>query len=157
MERAYDEVKAKAFVQRALRDVGWIEDPPGSNHGSLADGSMLFVNYPRSPISEKGPPYCAATTCLWAYDSGIKNGPRTASTGGIHDWGIAHGAIVAEPRMGDMVLLTDPASPTGFHHTAVCVHHFAGEDFIHTVEANLSNGVRVNTRPISAAKYVRAY
>lgn len=154
-ERPFDEQKADAILQQALKHLGWKEDPPGSNHGDLADRAIKFVGYPTSYPT--GPPWCAAFACLMVHDAGILDGPKTASTGGIVTWGKMHDAIVPQPRRGDIGCLIDSDSPTGFEHTVILEHVFGGESVVHTVAANEANRVQRNTYPIHSMVYVRPY
>lgn len=126
------------------------EVPLGSNRGPLPDRVLDNVG------ADKPNPWCAAFACTMAEDAGVQHGPRTASTGAIHDWGLAHGATVTMPQKGDFGLVLDPGSPTGFKHTVI-ITGGDGKTFS-TIEGNEGDKVAVrHDRTWESMKYVNPY
>ena len=149
-ERIYDEKKADAIIKVALGDLGKKEVPPASNRGSLPKEALNFVGL------DEGLQWCAAVACLWIDKAGIKDGPRTGSTGALVAWGEKNGAIVTVPRRGDIGCLKDATSPTGYRHTVMVEHSEDGVN-VETIAGNESNRVKRGKRAIADLTFVRPY
>ena len=161
---AFDPVKADKITAFMINHLGDGEVPPGSNRGPLPDEAFHFIHGAGANpgnVSMEDREWCAELACLAVFKAGISSGPKTASTGGVHDWGRAHDKIVTndDPRAGDIgCVIEDPRhpTPTGFRHCVIVEHNFGGSD-IHCVGGNEGDMVSRSLRPKSSMKFVRPY
>lgn len=140
----------RAVIAEAEKDLGFVETPPHSNRGSVADRANAFVGNPL------GSPWCAAWLCEVLHNAGVPPPlPKTGSSGGIAAWGKKNGRLDWSPEYGDAGELIDPSSPTGYRHTVL----ITGGDgvWLSTIEANMSDGVRRNRRHASTLTLVSPY
>ncbi len=129
--------------------IGIHEIPLGSNRGKWIDTFNTFVGNPL------GSPWCAAGLCWVANAAGVKNAPKTGSSGAIVQWGHDHHAIVISPSYGDAGEVKDDTSPTGYCHTVLIVG--GPYDALHTIEFNESDGVCSNIRHGDTMTFVNIY
>lgn len=126
------------------------EDPPGSNRGELPDAANNYVG------NKLGSPYCAAGLCFNLYTAGCLHAPRTGSSGGIVQWGKLHNAIrEGLPFFGDLFIILDPNSPTGFKHSTMIVGGVPG--IYRTFEFNEGNHDGYNLRHADEGVIVNPY
>lgn len=132
--------------------VGHGEQPKGSNRGPLPDRCLEYVGY------ALGNPWCAAFACYMAFRVGIKNGPKTASTGAIYEWGRRNHKVLdpKEVRAGDLGLVRDNTSKTGFRHTVI-VRKVLPFGMVMTIEGNYGDTVQKGLRRMSTMDFVRAF
>jgi hypothetical protein len=151
-------------VAHALACLGMGEHPAGSNRGPLPDECFRFVHGQNSDpgaVSEDERQWCAEFACLMTQKGGVQNGPKSASTGGLHHWGELHqhlGALPETPSPGDIgCILADDAHPTatGFKHTVLILH--GTPDALLCVAGNEGDRVAYSTRPLSSMKIVNPY
>lgn len=138
----------RAVLAKAIEHLGMGETPNGSNRGILPDAANIYAGAPL------GSPWCAAGACLMLHEGGVKNGPRTASSGGIVEWGKAHNAIETNPSFGDLGEVKGN-SPTGYVHTVIIEGGTAQS--LRTIEFNEGNSVRRNVRHLNELTVVNPY
>lgn len=135
-------------LEEAVKCLGMGENPPNSNRGDLPDAANIYTGAPL------GSPWCASGACLMLHRAGVKNGPRTASSGGIADWGKFHHARQLHPSFGDLGEVKGESS-TGYVHTIVI--EGGSPEALRTIEFNEGNAVRRNVRHIDELTVINPY
>lgn len=138
----------RAVLAKSIEHIGMGETPNGSNRGLLPDAANTYVGAPL------GSPWCAAGACLMLHEGGVKNGPKTASSGGIAEWGKFHHAIQTNPSFGDMGEVKGD-SATGYVHTVVI--EGGTPEALRTIEFNEGNTVRRNVRHLDELTVVNPF
>lgn len=136
--------------------------PKFDNRGPLPDACYKFVHGPNSDpgaVSAADREWCAEFACYMAYLGGTLHGPKTASTGGLADWGKKCGGFKPHAsgavEFGDIGLVIDPSSITGYCHTVIII---GGDGHnLRTVEGNFQNGVHTNHRCMDTMNYIEPY
>lgn len=154
----------KAVIALSIARLGEGEEPPGSNRGPLPDACFRHVhgaNADPGAVSEADREWCAEFACYMDWLAGLRNGPNTASTGGIVAWARFHahlGALPDSPSPGDIGCVyapPDKPTPTGFCHT---VRILGGPpDALRCIGGNERDAVRYSTRPLSSLRVVNPF
>lgn len=136
---------AKA-VAEATRDLGMMEDPPGSN---LVPITKEFGKIPGYPHNGYGYPWCAAATSVWLKAIGLKPNtdyPHTASTITQYNWAKSKGRWYTTPKVGDLVLYSSNGTSGGIYHVELVTK--VSSSSITTIGGNTSgsdkNGIQGN-------------
>jgi hypothetical protein len=126
--RAVSKTKGERASQRATKQIGYKEQPYGSNCNK-------FSRY----FGEGCQPWCGDFVS-WAFDlNGDKKLPWVNGSAVINilNWGRKHGHIVKTPRRGDIFIMYG----SGYSHVGI-VRKPLGSGRFTTVEGNTSNAVR---------------
>jgi cell wall-associated NlpC family hydrolase len=130
--RAVSKTKGERALQRAMKQIGYKENPYGSNCNK-------FSRY----FGEGCQAWCGDFTS-WAYDlNGDKKLPWVNGSAVINilKWGRKNGHIVKTPRRGDIFIMYG----SGYSHVGI-VRKPLGSGRFTTVEGNTSNAVRYLVR-----------
>jgi hypothetical protein len=136
----------------AAEQIGTVEEPPGSNRGSLIDQWTSMVGVDPTQV---GPPWCAFFASA-AYSKCV-GGPPFGTIGAswrIAKWGLTHGRLVGIGPLqpGDIgVILRGPLEDEPHGHTVLIV---SGNETACTIEGNSGQAVRGLLRPRSTFSYV---
>lgn len=128
-------VSSATVVAVAERDIGVTESPPGSNRGKRIDemarnwGTWMY-----------GQPWCGSALYDWYKRAGfpIADNPGHPSTQTMWDRARANGTLTSTPVPGCAIVWE------GIHTGLVVA---VGDDVVHTIEGNSSDGVRRRVRP----------
>ncbi|HXE60102.1 MAG TPA: hypothetical protein VN607_05325 [Gemmatimonadaceae bacterium] len=117
----------RALVERALVDVGLLEEPPGSNRSPAIDAYLTAVG---SPL---GSSWCAAALAAWCRESGVREPSIGAGAcEAWHEMGKARSTLTDEPAVGRIVLYDFAGARTADH----CGLVVRTDPLVLTVEGN---------------------
>ena len=147
--------RAGLAVERALRDVFLMENPPGSNR------SLSIDDYNKRAGAPLGSPYCASAATAWWEDVGLDVPPKDrASCDVLYRWALETGRFHHAPLVGSLILYGTGAKDNPATHVGIVIRL---TPVLMTFEANTSldgqfnrEGVafdrkvidRLSTRPI---------
>lgn len=128
-------VSSSTVIGIAERDVGVTESPPGSNRGKRID--EMAANWGTWML---GQPWCGSALHDWYKRAGfpIAANPGHPSTQVMWDRARANGTLTSTPVPGCAIVWE------GIHTGLVVA---VGDDVVHTIEGNSSDGVRRRVRP----------
>ena len=119
-----------AITECALRDVGLIETPPGSNIIKFNDWYYEGGEYHKTKGTDKyNPsrwPYCATGVSFWYYHGSpsfffipnVDGATGFCSVPNMHKYATKHGLFTIDPQMDDIVLMDFKGDGT-WDHTGV--------------------------------------
>ena len=146
------------IAAKAASHIGEHEEPMGSNTGPFVNQCLAYVG------AAPAEPWCAAFACyvvgsvLTESGQPARSHPKTASSGAVVAWGKAQnrviGAAAAQP--GDLGMVRDAASPTGYRHTTI-IERVISRGMVTTIEGNEGDAVKRCTRMAVDLTLVRPY
>jgi hypothetical protein len=121
---------AAEVLAHAMKKVGVAEVPPHLNRGPEIDGWLKRVGSPR------GSPWCAAFAWSMGDDVLDDDWPvvKTGSCQAIYDWAKKAGALMTEPKPGDLFLMYHPE-----------LSRYAHVGYVRTVRSDELDTVEGNT------------
>jgi len=153
------------LVAHALKDVGVVEHPAGSNSGPRIDAALRFAGIPLSwPADRRS--WCAAMVSLWLHEIGYDY-PWPSGKASVASWeamAAGHGFYVpsSQAKAGDLVTFQFDSDPEGDHIGVVRGRPSGG--MLPTVEGNTSRddrgsqsnggGVFARLRPLAVVHHV---
>lgn len=128
-------VSSSTVIVIAERDVGVVESPMGSNRGKRID--EMAANWGTWML---GQPWCGSALYDWFKRAGfsVSDNPAHPSTQTMWDRAVANGTLTDDPVPGAAIIWE------GIHTGLVVA---VGDDVVHTIEGNSSDGVRRRVRP----------
>lgn len=136
-------IPAAAAIAAAERDLGVSETPPGSNRGTRID--QMAANWGDWML---GQPWCGSALYDWYKQAGFPTdaNPAHPSTQVMWDRATANGTLTSTPVPGCAIVWE------GIHTGLVVA---VGDDVVHTIEGNSSDGVRRRVRPrVGTHRYI---
>ncbi len=138
------------LIEHAVKDVGVVEKPLGSNSGPRIDDALRFCGL------GPGSPWCAAMVSLWLHEMKYA-GPWPALKAFVPSWeemAKAKGLVVAKTsaRRGDIVTFQFDSDPQGDHIGLVRGPWQGGT--LPTIEGNTGDGVKRHRRTPAQVKTV---
>lgn len=145
-------IKLNDIIRLAESQVGYTEDPPGSN----------CTKYNRAYYGYNQPAAWCAIFCWWLCNElgepdEYCDGLRFACCDDIQDWAAAHGLLTQTPHVGDWVLF-DWDNSGDADHIGIVIKICDG--YIETIEGNTGpnqDAVMRRTRSECILGYVRTY
>jgi hypothetical protein len=138
------------LIEHAVKDVGVVEKPLGSNSGPRIDDALRFCGL------APGQPWCAAMVSLWLHEMKYA-GPWPTSKGYVPSWedmARAKGLVVPKTsvRRGDIVTFQFDSDPQGDH---IGLARGTWENgTLPTIEGNTGDGVKRHRRTPAQVKTV---
>ena len=117
------------IVERALKDIGIVEEPPGKNRGREIDAYNLAAKVPVGSF------WCASAVAAWWRDVGLEVPAYPAGCDEWMKWAKATGRWSAQPAIGAAVVY---GKPTDANHIGVIIRI---EPVLLSLEGNTTIGV----------------
>lgn len=151
--RANEEVLRVLIVERAFRDIGICEVPPGSNRSGRIDAYLRAAHVPESLIQSGRGYWCAAWAGRVWYEAGALVPPNYADCDEWVKFGKARGLWRKEPCVGAAVLYGIPGDAS---HIGLIIR--SDRHYLLNIEGNTGangysrNGVMCDMKPVEKTR-----